>query len=234
MSWRIEQTDALTLLLELPDRWAQTCITNPPPDGEYANTLAILTEMRRVLRDDGTLWLLHPSASPLLADIHDAGWISRRTPHWTRPHTSNGIPTNTRLSLLTKHAGWYFYDAHTSIGRARSQRPPRPGVSRQARRAQTCYFTRDHEQRLRLTRRCVMSGSSPLACGECGAPYERAHPGASVEGPRYPTCPHNNPDGRCLILDPFYRPANLTTATVALCTGRSFLGITNTRRGQIQ
>jgi DNA modification methylase len=30
MSWRIEQADALTLLRELPDRWAQTCVTSPP------------------------------------------------------------------------------------------------------------------------------------------------------------------------------------------------------------
>ncbi len=29
MSWRIEQADALTLMRELPDRWAQTCVTSP-------------------------------------------------------------------------------------------------------------------------------------------------------------------------------------------------------------
>ncbi len=30
MSWRIEQADAFTLMRELPDRWAQTCVTSPP------------------------------------------------------------------------------------------------------------------------------------------------------------------------------------------------------------
>jgi len=30
MSWRIEQSDALKLLRELPDEWAQTCVTSPP------------------------------------------------------------------------------------------------------------------------------------------------------------------------------------------------------------
>ncbi len=30
MSWRIEHGDALTLLRELPDNWAQTCVTSPP------------------------------------------------------------------------------------------------------------------------------------------------------------------------------------------------------------
>ena len=30
MSWRIEHADALTLLRELPDGWAQTCVTSPP------------------------------------------------------------------------------------------------------------------------------------------------------------------------------------------------------------
>jgi DNA modification methylase len=30
MSWRIERADALALLRELPDGWAQTCVTSPP------------------------------------------------------------------------------------------------------------------------------------------------------------------------------------------------------------
>jgi DNA modification methylase len=30
MSWRIEEADALNLLRELPDNWAQTCVTSPP------------------------------------------------------------------------------------------------------------------------------------------------------------------------------------------------------------
>jgi DNA modification methylase len=30
MSWRIEQADALSLLRELPENWAQTCVTSPP------------------------------------------------------------------------------------------------------------------------------------------------------------------------------------------------------------
>jgi DNA modification methylase len=30
VSWRIEHSDALSLLRELPDDWAQTCITSPP------------------------------------------------------------------------------------------------------------------------------------------------------------------------------------------------------------
>ena len=30
MSWRIEHADALSLLQELPDEWAQTCVTSPP------------------------------------------------------------------------------------------------------------------------------------------------------------------------------------------------------------
>ncbi len=30
MSWRIEHADALSLLRELPDNWAQTCVTSPP------------------------------------------------------------------------------------------------------------------------------------------------------------------------------------------------------------
>jgi hypothetical protein len=74
MSWRIEQADALTLLRELPDRWAQTCVTRPPRAGDPDRTLAILAEVRRVLRDDGTLWvLLAPDQLPLATELRAEG-----------------------------------------------------------------------------------------------------------------------------------------------------------------
>jgi DNA modification methylase len=68
--------DALTELRRLPDGYAQTCVTSPPYWGlrdyghpkqlgqeatpaEYVEALVeVLAEVRRVLRDDGTLWLV--------------------------------------------------------------------------------------------------------------------------------------------------------------------------------
>jgi DNA modification methylase len=72
---RILVGDALTRLQELPDCSVQTCITSPPywglrdygndgqlgleptPDEYVANMVAVFREVRRVLADDGTLWL---------------------------------------------------------------------------------------------------------------------------------------------------------------------------------
>jgi hypothetical protein len=223
MSARIEHTDSLTLLRELPDGWAQTCITQPPRADAPDRTLAILAESRRVLRDDGTLWLFTAPAESYLEDLREEGWQLQTTPVWARPLAAYGRPA-LRLFLLSKQSR-YFYDTST-IGAY-----PAPSLwvsgSCRVRRIQSCVPAREHERGLRLVKRCVMAGSSLLACGECGAPYRRARPGESAPGLRHPTCSHNNPDGRCLVLDPFYRPG-LPSAEAALCSGRSFLGITDT------
>lgn len=71
----IMQGDALTVLKSLPDQSVQTCVTSPPyfglrdyghkdqigleetPDAYVSSLVNIFREVRRVLRDDGTLWL---------------------------------------------------------------------------------------------------------------------------------------------------------------------------------
>jgi DNA modification methylase len=72
---RILIGDCLELLRGLPDGMAQTCVTSPPyyglrdygcagqigleatPDAYVARLVDVFREVRRVLRDDGTLWL---------------------------------------------------------------------------------------------------------------------------------------------------------------------------------
>ncbi len=213
MSWRIEQTDALELLRELPDGWAQTCIARPPRAADPDRTLAILTETRRVLRNDGTLWVLLASSQlPLADELREEGWIQQPRPAWARCRAA-------RLYLFTKQPGYFRTDLIAA--RRGALRQLRASASIQTRRAQTCSHTSEHEHRLRLVKQCILTGSSLLACGECGAPYRRASAGL-----RRPTCAHNNPGGCCLVLDPFYDRAGILTADAALCTGRSFLGIT--------
>jgi hypothetical protein len=222
MSWRIERADALALLRELPDGWAQACVTRPPRVGDHDRTLAILAEARRVIRDDGTLWVfLHPDDLPLAAELRAEGWTQQSSPAWITQRD-----TATRPFLFTK-GDRCFYDAHTIGARSRSSSALCVSASRQVRRAQSCLPAREHEHRLQLVKRCILAGSSLLACGECGAPYRRTRPGESAPEIRRPTCPHNNPGGCCLVLDPFYDPAGIPTAEAALCTGRSFLGIAN-------
>lgn len=224
MSWRIERADALALLHELPSGWAQMCLAEPPRADDPDRTLGILAETRRVLRDDGTLWFLTASAGLYLEALRDEGWRLQTTPVWAHRLAAYGRPT-LELFLFSKQSG-YFYDEGT-IGAYQVSSLCVSGNCR-ARRAQGCVPAREHVRGLRLLKRCVMAGSSLLACGECGAPYRRNRPGESAPvGLRHPTCSHNNPGGRCLVLDPFYRPG-LPSAEAVLCSGRSFLGITDT------
>lgn len=69
------QGDSLSVLKTLPDQSVHTCVTSPPywglrdygvdgqlglektPEEYVANMVSVFREVRRVLRDDGTLWL---------------------------------------------------------------------------------------------------------------------------------------------------------------------------------
>ena len=73
--FRIIEGDCLDSLRTLPEQSVQTCVTSPPywglrdygadgqlgleptPEEYVANMVAVFREVRRVLRDDGTLWL---------------------------------------------------------------------------------------------------------------------------------------------------------------------------------
>jgi len=75
MSWEIREGDCLESLRAMPAGSVQCCVTSPPywglrdyghgdqlgmeetPDQYVANMVAVFAEVRRVLRDDGTLWL---------------------------------------------------------------------------------------------------------------------------------------------------------------------------------
>jgi len=220
MSWRIEETDALALMRELPDAWAQTCLTRLPSTQAPEVTLAVLSEVYRVLREDGTLWLLLHPGEALLDALRKQGWIRQRPPRWATPLIL-GCNTPRGPSLLTKDAR-YFYENNTPGGQTQPQRLACLNTGRQMRRAQGCDYK---PERLRwLVKRYVLASSSYLACGACGAPYQRTLSGERAPGMRRPTCSHNNPGGRCLVLDPFYHPAT-GAAEAAHCNGRSFLGI---------
>jgi DNA modification methylase len=74
-TWKIQQGNCLDLLTEMPEQSVQTCVTSPPywglrdygeadqlgleqtPEEYTANMVEVFREVRRVLRDDGTLWL---------------------------------------------------------------------------------------------------------------------------------------------------------------------------------
>jgi hypothetical protein len=216
MSWRIEHSDPLTLLGELPDKWAQTCITTTPLPHAQERTLAVLAEVYRVLRDDGTLWLLAPDAA-LARALPRQGWIPRALPGWAGPLASG--PRASRVVLFTKQSS-PFLEPHDW----QQRRATRTLADLTSWAGVRCRqgAPANHS----LLRRCVLAASSPMACGACGAPYARVRGDANRDASRRATCSHHHPRGRCLVLDPFYRP-DTETATLAHNLDRSFLGVTS-------
>ena len=215
MSWRIEHADPLELMRELPSEWAQTCITIPPED-DIAATLAVLAQVNRVLRKDGTLWLPRPPVAALLRGLLEQGWLRRPLPVWSTPITGQ---TPLRALLLTKSPDYFCRPILASTTAAHRTR------QLQASGCSVGCGGRD-SRRAGLTERLILGSSAMLACGACGAPQRPTKPGDRQ--PRAPRtgCTHLGPHGRCLVIDPFYEPRT-GTAELASRHGRSFLGITN-------
>jgi DNA modification methylase len=138
-AWTIHVGDALTVLRTLPDESAQTCVTSPPywglrdygeagqigleqtPDEYVARLVDVFRDVRRVLRDDGTLWLnlgdsyagggmSNPSATSTLGGGKDRGAgqysIQRKPPAGLKPKDLVGIPW--RVAFALQADGWYL------------------------------------------------------------------------------------------------------------------------------
>ena len=144
MSYRIIEGDALSSLRGLADESVQTCITSPPywglrdygsdgqlgleatPDEYVANLVVVFREVRRVLRDDGTLWLNlgdsyasggsggYSEKSTLAGftnpetkgRVMNAEPIQRRAPAGMKPKDLVGIPWLVAFALRAD--GWYL------------------------------------------------------------------------------------------------------------------------------
>lgn len=114
MDWKIIQGDALETLKTLPDQLVQCVVTSPPYWGlrdygvpgqlgleptleEYvAKMVEVFREVRRVLRDDGTLWLnLGDSYVGALAEYKDTGSFGKHS--CVAKKTQTGIPGKGRI-----------------------------------------------------------------------------------------------------------------------------------------
>jgi hypothetical protein len=217
MSARIERTaDPTTLLRELPAGWAQAIVTSPCRRELDRSPAALFSELHRVLREDGTLWLLCADRQ-LPGELAQRGWMLRSV-DWATPLRVDPAG-RARLHLLVKQPGYYYNSEAADLFRA-----PRTVITRRGGRPRCCAWNPEH--RRQLVRLCILAGSSRIACGACGAPYARVR-GDGELGVRRPTCTHNDPDGCCLVLDPFYHPGS-GTQEIANRYGRAFLGITRT------
>jgi DNA modification methylase len=136
MSWAIHQGDALEVLQTLPDRSVHCCVTSPPywrlrdylVDGQIGledtmedylgRLIAVFGEVRRVLRDDGTLWV--NMGDGYVSDAWGGGGVSetghkttmarmkartkRTRPHGLKVKDLIGMPW--RLALALQADGW--------------------------------------------------------------------------------------------------------------------------------
>jgi DNA modification methylase len=134
--------DALTVLREWPEETVDCCVTSPPywglrdydsdgqlglepSPGEYVEALvAVLAEVRRVLRTDGTLWLnlgdtynSNPSwgrgkttmqgrPQEAIPSKPSGGWLSHAKTDTLKSKDLVGIPW--RVAFALQDAGWYL------------------------------------------------------------------------------------------------------------------------------
>jgi DNA modification methylase len=130
--------DCLTVLRDMPDGIAQTCVTSPPyfglrsyghagqigleptPEEFVAKLVTVFREVRRVLRDDGTLWVnigdSYCSTAPGTRNAPQTkgsvatpeAWANARpkTPDGMKPKDLMGIPW--MLAFALRADGWYL------------------------------------------------------------------------------------------------------------------------------
>jgi DNA modification methylase len=145
MSWEIREGSNLDLLREMEEGSVQTTITSPPywnlrdygaedqlgleetPEQYIENMVDVFREVRRVLRDDGTLWInigdsfgkkkqLVGIPWRLAFALQEDGWILRSDIIWSKtnpmPESVTDRPTKAHeyIFLLAKSQK-YYYDA---------------------------------------------------------------------------------------------------------------------------
>lgn len=131
--------DCIETMRRMPDGIAQTCVTSPPyfglrdyghagqigleqtPEDFIAKLVAVFQEVRRVLRDDGTLWLnigdsyatgttaaRQPSktSTKVSAAAHEAQGARHGTPKGCKTKDLIGIPW--MLAFALRADGWYL------------------------------------------------------------------------------------------------------------------------------
>ncbi len=228
MSFRIEQTDPLTILSELPNQWAQTCVTSPRRDAPIPYLLAVLDEVHRVLRDDGTLWLALTrggNSHHLKAAIKDTRWV-RRARRTQFQEGSCCSPSSPISSFTHRHQREPVRLKARCVPGIPSRRPGR-GCQRCPRPRRAWCVPSPGAAGIpprEVIEWCIVASTVPCACGVCGAPFKHTERCKRWQT----TCTHKDGRGRCLVIDPFCSTGE--TGIVAVRRGRQYLGIDPTRR----
>lgn len=210
---RVKPGPAVRLLGELPAGRVQAIVTSPTRRELDRAPETLLAQLHRVLRADGTLWLL-TAEKHLPSVLVERGWIPREV-DWATPLRVDPAG-RARLYLLVKQPVFFYNPRAAEMLLAPRTRAT---LARKVDRWQRCSWSPEH--RRELVRLCILAGSSRVACRACGMPYAR-----TLQGARRAACAHDDPGGRCLILDPFCHPGT-GAHEIAVRLGRAFLGITD-------
>jgi hypothetical protein len=228
MSWRVEHANPFALARELPEELVQTCLVRVPRDLPESCLRALLSEIHRVVRGDGTLWVASQGAPSARVNVAlEAGWLLPDDDLAAGRRYRCGA-LGGRLTLFAKRPEFYFnpqVPLLASVVRCQGHSVAGPrrrlGVSHE--RRSWCVPSAGRGLSPAVIRWCIHASTAPCACAVCGAAWRR-FPGATTPERRWrPGCAHDNGRGRCLLLDPLCGVADVGVLAVRL--GRGFLGI---------
>ena len=259
--------DVRKRLAEIPDRTVQCCVTSPPywglrdyghdgqigleqtPDDYVSEMVEVFAEVRRVLRDDGVLWLnLGDTSLPgkqiagipwrVAFALQADGWILRQDIIWSKP---NPMPESVKdrctksheyLFLLIKSNRYYFDDL--AIAEPATTKPGATWAERKAAGATAGNVIVGHETRNGTQRVVHGKGVTSNLTRQDGLrnkrsvwtintkPFRGAHFAVMPEALVEPcVLASSRPDD--LVLDPF--TGSGTVAVVALRHNRNFVGV---------
>ncbi len=243
--------DSRQLLRDIPDQTFQMCVTSPPywglrdygiegqigaertVDAYLADLVALFREVRRTLRDDGTLWLnigdSYTSGGRTWRDVDEknaARGMDYRapTPEGLKPKDLIGVPW--RLAFALQADGWYL---RTDIIWNKPNGQPESVKDRPTRSHEYVFLLSKSERYFydwEAMKEPTANGNGSRARRSVWSintePYSGAH--FAVFPPelvRLCILGGSKPEG--LVLDPFLGSG--TTGMVALQEGRGFVGI---------
>lgn len=258
--------DVRQRLRELPDQCVQTCITSPPywglrdygetkqigleqtPDAYVAEMVSVFAEVRRVLRDDGTLWLnLGDTYLPgkqlagipwrVALALQADGWLLRQDIVWAKLNpmpesvTDRCTKSHEYVFLLSKSARYYFN--HKAIAEPVKTEPGATWAQRKAAGATAGNVIVGHETRNGTQRVVHGKGVTSNLTRQDGLrnkrsvwvintkPFKGAHFAVMPEALVEP-CVIASSQHNDLVLDPF--TGSGTVAVVAMRHGCDFIG----------
>jgi DNA modification methylase len=258
--------DVRKRLAEIPDQTIQCCVTSPPywglrdyghdgqigleqtPDEYVSEMVQVFQEVRRVLTDDGTLWLnLGDSYSKdknilgipwhVAFALQADGWLLRQDIIWHKPNpmpesaTDRCTKAHEYLFMFTKSRN-YFFDSQ-SIAEVAKTKPGATWAERKAAGATAGNVIVGHETRNGTQRVVHGKGVTSNLTRQDGLrnkrsvwtintkPFRGAHFAVMPEALVEPcVLASSRPDD--LVLDPF--TGSGTVGVVALQHGRNFIG----------